>query len=126
VVSNPTQFLTPGMFGNMRLSSGATTPALLVPDAAVQTDQARKIVLVAGKDGSVTPRPVVLGPVVDGLRVIRSGLTIADKVVIAGGQLVLPGAKAQIRPGKIEPAPAAVADATAPAPLNGEATLVGN
>lgn len=126
VVSNPTQFLTPGMFGNMRLSSGATTPALLVPDAAVQTDQARKIVLVAGKDGSITPRPVVLGPVVDGLRVIRSGLTTADKVVIAGGQLVLPGAKAQIRPGKIEPASAAVADATAPAPLNGEATLVGN
>lgn len=126
VVSNPTQFLTPGMFGNMRLSSGATTPALLVPDAAVQTDQARKIVLVAAKDGSVTPRPVVLGPVVDGLRVIRSGLTTADKVVIAGGQLVLPGAKAQIRPGKIEPAPAAVADATAPQPLNGEATLVGN
>lgn len=126
VVSNPTQFLTPGMFGNMRLSSSGTTPALLVPDAAVQTDQARKIVLVAGKDGGVAPRPVVLGPVVDGLRVIRSGLTTADRVVIAGGQLVLPGAKVQIRPGKIEPLPAAAAAAPAPAPLNGEATLVGN
>ena len=126
VVSNPTQFLTPGMFGNMRLSSSGTTPAMLVPDAAVQTDQARKVVLVAGKDGGVTPRPVVLGPVVDGLRVIRSGLTTADRVVIAGGQLVLPGAKVQVRPGKIEPLPAAVAAAPAPAPLNGEATLVGN
>jgi RND family efflux transporter MFP subunit len=126
VVSNPTQFLTPGMFGNMRLSSGGTTAALLVPDAAVQTDQARKVVLVAGKDGSVTPRPVVLGPVVDGLRVIRSGLTTADRVVIAGGQLVLPGAKVQIRPGKIEPVPTSAAAAPAPTPLNGEATFVGN
>jgi RND family efflux transporter MFP subunit len=126
VVSNPTQFLTPGMFGNMRLSSSGTTPAMLVPDAAVQTDQARKVVLVAGNDGSVTPRPVVLGPVVDGLRVIRSGLTTADRVVIAGGQLVLPGAKVQVRRGKIEPLRTAVAAAPAPAPLNGEATLVGN
>src|SRR6476469_1255672 len=126
VVSNPTQFLTPGMFGNMRLSSSGTPPAILVPAAAGQTDPARKIVLVAAKDGSVTPRPVVLGPVVDGLRVIRSGLTTADRVVIAGGQLVLPGAKVQIRPGKIEPLPTAVAAAPAPAPLNGEATLVGN
>jgi RND family efflux transporter MFP subunit len=126
VVSNPTQFLTPGMFGNMRLSSGGTTPALLVPDAAVQTDQARKVVLVAGKDGGVTPRPVVLGPVVDGLRVVRSGLTTADRVVIAGGQLVLPGAKVQLRPGKIEPLQAAATAEPAPVPLNGEATLVGN
>ncbi len=125
VVSNPTQFLTPGMFGNMRLSSGGTTPALLVPDAAVQTDQARKVVLVAEKDG-VTPRPVVLGPVVDGLRVIRSGLTPADRVVIAGGQLVLPGAKVQFRPGSIEPLPSATATAPAPTPLSGEATLIGN
>lgn len=126
VVSNPTQFLTPGMFGNMRLSSSGSTPAMLVPDAAVQTDQARKVVLVAGKDGSVTPRPVVLGPAVDGLRVIRSGLTSADRVVIAGGQLVLPGAKVQVRAGKIEPLPTAVAAAPAATPLNGEATLVGN
>jgi RND family efflux transporter MFP subunit len=126
VVSNPTQFLTPGMFGDLRLSSGATAPALLVPDAAVQTDQARKIVLVANKDGSVTPRPVVLGPVVDGLRVVRSGLDSADRVVIAGGQLVLPGAKVQFRPGKIIPVPATVAADAAPAPLSGEATLVGS
>jgi RND family efflux transporter MFP subunit len=126
VVANPTQFLTPGMFGNMRLSTSGSTSALLVPDAAVQTDQARKIVLVADKDGSVTPRPVVLGPVVDGLRVVRSGLTTADRVVIAGGQLVLPGAKVQVRPGSIEPLAAAAAAEPGATPLNGEATLVGN
>ena len=53
---------TPGMFGNMRLSDRRQAPALLVPDSAVQTDQARKIVLVVGKDGNVAPRPVWLGP----------------------------------------------------------------
>src|SRR5206468_10420882 len=62
VVANSNQFLTPGMFGNMRLSTGGAATALLVPDAAVQTDQARKIVLVVEKDGSVAPRPVTLGP----------------------------------------------------------------
>ncbi len=49
VVANPAQFLTPGMFGNMRLSSSGTEPALLVPDSAVQADQARKIVLVVAQ-----------------------------------------------------------------------------
>jgi RND family efflux transporter MFP subunit len=126
IVSNPTQFLTPGMFGNMRLSTSGTTQALLVPDAAVQTDQARKVVLVVGNDGSVAPRPVVLGPVVDGLRVVRSGLTTADRVVIAGGQLAMPGAKVQVRAGKIAPVQVEAAAESAPVPLNGEATLVGN
>jgi RND family efflux transporter MFP subunit len=126
VVSNPTQFLTPGMFGNMRLSTSGTTAALLVPDAAVQTDQARKIVLVVAKDGSVAPRPVVLGPVLDGLRVVRSGLTTADQVIISGTQLAMPGTKVQVRPGKIAPTAVAAAPDTAPVPLSGEATFVGH
>jgi multidrug efflux pump subunit AcrA (membrane-fusion protein) len=113
------------MFGNMRLSTSGTTSALLVPDAAVQTDQARKIVLVVAKDGSVAPRPVVLGPVVDGLRVVRSGLTTADRVVIGGGQLVMPGVKAQVRPGKIAPLAVSPPPESTPVPLSGEATLVG-
>jgi RND family efflux transporter MFP subunit len=125
VISNPTQFLTPGMFGNMRLSTSGTTLALLVPDAAVQTDQARKIVLIVGKDGKVAPRPVVLGPVVDGLRVVRSGLTTADRVIISGTQQAIPGTKVQIRPGKIEPAASGPTPESAPVPLSGEATLVG-
>jgi RND family efflux transporter MFP subunit len=126
VVSNVGQFLTPGMFGNMRLSTGAAVNALLVPDSAVQTDQARKIVLVAGKDGSVTPRPVVTGPLIDGLRVIRSGLAPADRVVISGTQMVMPGVKVQILPGKIAPQPtAAGAPASLSVPLSGEATFAG-
>ncbi len=99
--TNPEMFLTPGMFGNMRLSTGQTTRALLIPAAAVQTDQARKIVYVVAKDGTVAAKPVELGPEVDGLRVIRSGLTPTDQVVITGYQFARPGTKAVTKAGKI-------------------------
>ena len=126
VVSNPTQFLTPGMFGNMRLSTGAAKMALLVPDSALQTDQARRIVMVIGPDGSVVPRPVTVGPLVDGLRVIRSGLTSADRVVISGAQLAMPGTKVQVRAGRIAPSQAAAAGSSvAPVSFSGEATFAG-
>ena len=122
VMSNPGQFLTPGMFGNMRLATTGTTSAMLVPDAAVQTDQTRKVVMVFAPDGSLSPRPVVLGPVVDGLRVVRSGLTKADRVVIAGGQNVLPGMKAKARAGNIAPL-ALTAPPPPPAAPSGQATF---
>jgi hypothetical protein len=122
VLRNPGMFLTPGMFGNMRLSSGGTADALMVPDAAIQTDQARKLVLVVAPDGSVAAKEVVLGPVVNGLRIIRSGLTAKDRVIISGTQMAMPGAKVQTRAGKIAPviAPAA---ASSSAPTTGEATM---
>jgi RND family efflux transporter MFP subunit len=125
VVSNANQFLTPGMFGNMRLSTGGAAPALLIPDSAIQTDQARKIVLVAGKGGDVAPRPVTTGPLIDGLRVIRSGLALTDRVVISGTQMVMPGVKVRVRPGKIAPQAVAAAPDTVPVPLSGEATFAG-
>jgi RND family efflux transporter MFP subunit len=122
VLANPGMFLTPGMFGNMRLSSGGAAQALMVPDTAIQTDQARKLVLVVGADGTVSPRPVELGPVVDGLRIIRSGLTQSDRVVIAGTQMAMPGTKVQAKPGRIAPVSAPAAPAVS-APVNGEATF---
>lgn len=123
VLTNPEMFLTPGMFGNMRLSAGGTSSALMVPDAAVSTDQARKIVMVVGKQGTLEPRQVQVGPVVNGLRVIRTGLTPQDRVVIAGAQLVhQPGVKVQIRQGKVEPLKAAEAPVIS-APVTGEATF---
>ncbi|RHW19080.1 efflux RND transporter periplasmic adaptor subunit [Sphingomonas gilva] len=103
VVSNPDYFLTPGMFGSMRLSAGEETRALLVPDAAVRTDQARKVVFVVGQDGTVAARPVDPGPLVAGLRSIRSGLAPNDRVVIQGIQFAMPGAKVNARPGKVAP-----------------------
>ena len=122
VLRNPELFLTPGMFGNMRLSSGGTAQALMVPDAAIQTDQARKLLLVVAPDGSVTTKEVVLGPVVNGLRIVRSGLTAQDRVVISGTQMAMPGAKVLTRAGKIEPVVAAAQPAST-APTSGEATM---
>jgi RND family efflux transporter MFP subunit len=124
VLDNPGLFLTPGMFGNMRLASAGTARAIMVPDSAVVTDQAHKTLLVVGKDGSVVSKQVQLGPVVDGLRVIRSGLASTDRVVIAGTQMAMPGTKVETIQGKIAPV-ANTAD-VAPqiaAPLAGEATL---
>lgn len=112
VIANPDYFLAPGMFGNMRLTNGGERQALLVPDAAVRTDQARKIVYVVAKDGTVAVRPVQPGPLVGNLRSIRSGLKPDDQVVIQGIQFAMPGAKVNARPGKIK-APVA-APATAP------------
>jgi multidrug efflux system membrane fusion protein len=113
------------MFGNMRLASGGTVKALLVPDTAVQTDQARKTLLVVAKDGTVSAKPVTLGPVIDGLRVVRSGLAPADKVVIVGTQMAMPGGKVQIKQGKITPEPKAATASTAPTGLSlaGQATF---
>ena len=122
VIRNSGAFLTPGMFGNMRLSAGGTRAALLVPDAAIQTDQARKLVPVLAADGTITLKPVQLGPVVDGLRVVRSGLTTADRVVIEGAQLAMPGTKVGVRRGRIAPVPAPQ-QAPVSAPTSGEVTL---
>src|SRR5690606_25024915 len=104
VVRNPDNFLTPSMFGNIRLTSGGTERPLPVPDTAVQTDQTRKLLLVVGRDETVAAREVTLGPVIDGgLRVVRSGLRPTDRVVISGTQMALPGSKVAARAGRIDP-----------------------
>lgn len=116
VLANPGLFLAPGLFGSMRLSHGGTVPALLVPDEAIQSDQARKTVLVVGRDGTVAAKPVVLGPVTQGLRVIRSGLAPQDRVVVTNLQAAMVGAKVNVRPEVIKPAkPAASTPVQAPA-----------
>ncbi len=123
VLQNKDMFLTPGMFGNMRLSSGGKVNALLVPDTAVQTDQTRKLLLVVGKDGTVAAKPVELGPVIDGLRVIRSGLTPNDRVIITGTQSAAPGGKVDAKPGKIVPDTAQTPQADSALAPAGEASF---
>ncbi|HEY0598525.1 efflux RND transporter periplasmic adaptor subunit [Brevundimonas sp.] len=104
VIPNADGFLKPGMFGQARLAGAGTYDAMLVPDAAIATDQARRIVYVVAADGSVAPKPVQLGPLVDGLRVIRSGLARTDRVIINGVQRIQqPGMKVQARNGQIRP-----------------------
>jgi RND family efflux transporter MFP subunit len=127
IVPNPNYFLTPGMFGNMRLADGGTTAALLVPDAAIRTDQARKIVLVVGKDGTVAAKPVETGPLVAGLRVIRSGLSKADRVVVQGVQFAMPGSKVNTRVTQVRPTEITASKVPAQAsPSASQATLAAN
>ena len=125
IFDNPGQFLTPGLFGNMRLANGGKVNALLVPDEAIQSDQARKTVLVVGKDDSVSAKPVELGPVVDGLRIIRSGLSPQDRVIVSNLQAAMPGAKVATRPARITPLPAPVTATDNAAPAAAQATFAG-
>ena len=94
IVDNKDRLLTPGVFGRVQLYGGEYD-ALLVPDSAIVSDQARKIVFVVGPENVVQARPVVLGPIYEGLRVVRSGLKPDEKVVLDGlaNPMVRPGAK---------------------------------
>jgi RND family efflux transporter MFP subunit len=93
VVSNSDLLLTPGGFARVRLALSAPSPTLLVPDDAVIADQSEHIVLTVGANDTVTPKRVQIGDLRDGLRVIRSGLTSSDRIIIDGIPLARPGSK---------------------------------
>ena len=103
IVPNKDHLLTPGVFGRVQLYGGEYD-ALLVPDSAVVSDQARKIVFVVGPENVVQARPVTLGPLYEGLRVVRQGLKPEDKVVLDGlaNPMVRPGAKIVPQKGEIK------------------------
>ena len=103
VFENKDGLLTPGFFGRLRLFGGERE-ALLVPDAAIASDQSRKIVFTVAEDGTVGTKLVELGPIVDGLRVVRSGLAATDQIVIDGLQRARPGQKVKPEGGAIEAA----------------------
>jgi len=103
VVRNPDGFLTPGLFGHMRLLGSGAYDGMLIPEDAIVTDQTRKVALVVGPDNKVAQRVVELGPLVDGLRVVRSGLKRTDRVVISGVQRGRPGTLVKVRVGRIVP-----------------------
>jgi multidrug efflux system membrane fusion protein len=85
--------LTPGLFVRLRVAGNGTNRALLVQDRAVGTDLDKKFVLIVGPEQTIQYRAVTLGPLVDGLRVVRSGLAAGEHVVVNGLQRVRPGAK---------------------------------
>jgi RND family efflux transporter MFP subunit len=95
--------LTPGMFGRIQIATSAPAEALLVPDAAIGTEQVRKFVYVVGKDNVANPKYVSLGALVDGLRVVTSGLKPDDVIIINGLMRVRPGAKVTPEEAKVEP-----------------------
>jgi membrane fusion protein, multidrug efflux system len=103
VFDNADQLLTPGTFGRMRLWGG-DADVLLVPDSAIVSDQARKIVLAVGPDNKLVPKVVTLGPISDGLRVVRDGLEKDDRIVIGGlaNPFVRPGSTVAPQQGEIK------------------------
>ncbi len=104
-VPNADLAITPGQFARLRLNLGNPEPALLVPAAAVIPDQSRQIVMTVAPDGTVVPKPVEVGDLEHGLRVVRSGLAPTDSVVIDGLVRVRPGAKVNPVPGEMKPDP---------------------
>jgi RND family efflux transporter MFP subunit len=93
VVPNPKQLFVPGLFARVRLEGTERRSVTLIQDQAVGTDQDRKFVLVLKPDSSVEYRPVTLGRLVDGLRVVNTGLAPGEDVVINGLLRVRPGMK---------------------------------
>ena len=104
VVPNPSGFLKPGMFGHARLAASQPYRALLVPDSAIVTDAARRIVYLVDAQKTVVARPVELGPLIGSLRVVRAGIGPNDRIVIGGLQRARPGAKVEPKAGRIAPA----------------------
>lgn len=122
VFPNKDQFLTPGMFARVRIPIGEPYEALLVTDRAIDTDQGQKIVYVVDQDKKVNSRPVRLGALHDGLRVIEAGLSLSDVVIVNGLQRIRPGVT--VDPKLVEmpsstisaPAPAGTAEQPSPRP----------
>ena len=112
-LANTDRALAPGLFARVQIAGGAPTPQILIVDRAINTDQDRKFVYVVDKDGKAEYRSVKLGPLDDGLRIVREGLKPGEKIVVNGLQRVRPGAPiaAQVVPmvAKAAPAPAAAA-----------------
>ncbi|WP_429321176.1 efflux RND transporter periplasmic adaptor subunit [Paraburkholderia sp. GAS448] len=96
-VPNPDLLLTPGEFARVRLVVAHPVPTLLIPDAAVVPDQSQHVVMTVSSDGTVAPRQVEIGDIRGGLRVIRSGLTTNDRVIVDGLPYAAPGAKVTTR-----------------------------
>jgi multidrug efflux system membrane fusion protein len=96
VLANTSGLFSPGLFGRVRVMGTPSYAALMLPDEAIGTDQTNKYVLVVDGDGVVERRNVRLGPLIDGLRVVREGLAGDDWAVTRGLQRAHPG-------GKVEP-----------------------
>lgn len=94
--NNAEQLVVPGNFVRVRIPVGGPQSQLLVPDAAVLSDQTKKLVMVVDEAGQVAVKRVQVGGLSNGKRVVLSGLTPVDRVIVSGGQKVRPGDKVQV------------------------------
>ena len=95
LLDNRDRLFTPGLFARLRLLGAHEHEAVLINDSAVGTDQTVRYVLVVSAGNKAEYRPVQLGPIVDGLRVVESGLASGETIVVNGLQRVRPGAQVQ-------------------------------
>lgn len=92
-LSNPDLFLAPGQFARLQLAVAPPAPVLMVPDASVILDQSQHVIMTVAADGTVMPKIVQVGDLRGGLRIVRSGLTSNDSVVVGGFGYAIPGTK---------------------------------
>lgn len=90
-VPNPDEFIAPGIFARVRVARSAEYNGILIPEQSIVADQARHLVYVVDEDNIVHERVVELGRLHAGLRVVRSGLTPDDRVIVSGIQRARPG-----------------------------------
>jgi RND family efflux transporter MFP subunit len=93
IFPNPDAFLVPGFFARVRIPGSGRYRAVLIPDAAVMSDQSQKLVLVVDAEGKVVPRPVKPGALFGTMRAVQEGLTVEDRVIINGMLRARPGTK---------------------------------
>jgi membrane fusion protein, multidrug efflux system len=105
--ANPDGIFTPGMFGRVRVPGSPPYTALLIPDAAIGSEQVRKYVLVVDDDGVVRQKYVTLGQLDQGLRVIKDGLAATDRVIVNGLMHARPGLKVNAQVDGAPPPPKA-------------------
>jgi len=96
---NPGLLITPGQFGRVRIPGSEAYQAILIPDSAIVSDQSQKIVMTVAADGTVTPKPIRPGPTYQGLRIVRSGLTGDETIIIDGLLRARAGGKVAAQPG---------------------------
>jgi RND family efflux transporter MFP subunit len=97
IFANEDRVLAPNLFVRVRVAIGEPHSGLLVADSAVVTDQGRKLLYVVDDQGEVQARPVRLGALADGLRVIESGVEAGERVIVSGLQRVQPGIKVEVK-----------------------------
>ena len=117
--ANKNLALTPGLFARIRLQGGGTQSGCLAKDEAVVTDLNQKYVFVLGKNNTLTYRPVKLGPMAEGLRVVRDGLHEGDLIVVSGLQRVRPGAAVTPRRVSMASQPSSSRDSSAQSDIAG-------
>lgn len=113
VFPNPDKLMAPGFFARVRVPGSGEYEGLLIPDRSIADDQGTSFVWVIDDSNTANYRKVVTGPLLDGLRIVREGLSPGEKVVVDGVMTVRNGAK-------VNPSPAVTetAEATTPQPAN--------